>query len=247
LKSIRERRNVTHGDVDSEGSWAVSYADMVTLLLGFFILFFTVDVDQERAETLMNSLKMTLNSLDQRAPAAFAAPLAHVSTGSSPLPVPDVEFEIEGVDMNLVDFNEKLIVDFVGVSFFRSGEIKLTPAGEEVLKAFTRKYMPYAGQYMLQIQAFTDNKPVKQLKGRKFSDNLELSALRSVAAMRVLQRAGIPLQRMRISGLGELVLSEEYLRKAHEQSAQGNELDLARKIIIVIQPEPRKREAADVG
>jgi hypothetical protein len=44
-----------------------------------------------------------------------------------------------------------------------------------------------------------------------------------------------------------LVLSEEYLRKAHEQSAQGNELDLARKIIIVIQPEPRKREAADVG
>ena len=33
-------------EVDSEGSWAVSYGDMVTLLLTFFIIFFTTDPKQ---------------------------------------------------------------------------------------------------------------------------------------------------------------------------------------------------------
>ncbi len=245
MKSLRERSQRKEDEVDSEGSWAISYADMVTLLLGFFILFFTVDTDQQRAESLMESLKMTLNSMDVRAPSSVTEGGHGGAIGAAPLPVPEVDLNIEGVDLNLVDFNEKLIVDFVGISFFPSGEIRLTREGEKALSAFTKKYMPYAGQYILQVQAFTDHRPVVPDSRRKFSDNLELSALRSVAAMRILQNSGVPLHRMRLSGLGEITLSEQYLRKSSGDAAAT--LDLARKVILVIQPEPPQRETADVG
>jgi len=39
----RRSRVTSHSEIDSEGSWAISYGDMVTLLLTFFIIFFAAD------------------------------------------------------------------------------------------------------------------------------------------------------------------------------------------------------------
>ncbi len=250
MKSLRDRRRMApHDDVDSEGSWAVSYADMVTLLLGFFVLFFTVDFDKERAESLMKSLSISLTQAEGRFPSSEEqqeATLADGEVGAGQLPSPDLALEVEDTDINLVEFNEKLIVDFLGVSFFRSAQTQLTSDGEKALNKFAERYIPYAGQYIVQVQAFTDHRPVRSRRGLAFSDNLELSALRSVAAMRTLQQAGIPLNRMRLSGFGELVLSEDYLRKVATENNQRARLDLARKVVLVITPDPGqvKRETA---
>ena len=44
MKTLRKYRQLAteEGEIDSEGSWAISYGDMITLLLTFFILFFNM-------------------------------------------------------------------------------------------------------------------------------------------------------------------------------------------------------------
>lgn len=53
------RRRTSH-----EGTWALSYGDMITLLLGFFVLFFSLEKPQEGNVLLSKSLMMTLEKLD---------------------------------------------------------------------------------------------------------------------------------------------------------------------------------------
>jgi flagellar motor protein MotB len=65
--------------------------------------------------------------------------------------------------------------------------------------------------------------------GRRFKDNLELSALRAVSAMRELQELGVPLHRMKVGGYGEI-------RKL-AGDASDSDLALARKLVLVIEPE----------
>lgn len=44
-----------------EGSWAISYGDMITLLLGFFILFFTLEPPKKAEEKLIDALIKNLS------------------------------------------------------------------------------------------------------------------------------------------------------------------------------------------
>jgi flagellar motor protein MotB len=39
-------------EVESEGTWAISYGDMITLLLSFFVIFFTTDFDKKKMQDM---------------------------------------------------------------------------------------------------------------------------------------------------------------------------------------------------
>jgi len=102
---------------------------------------------------------------------------------------------------------------------------------------FVKVYMPYAGNYNVGIRAYADKRKVLK-KNRKFEDNLELSALRSIATMRVLQAAGIPLNRIRTGGYGELILTANELTEIPaDKRAPASEYDFARKVVLVIEPD----------
>lgn len=236
-KRLWKKKIEENEEIDTEGSWAVSYGDMVTLLLTFFIIFFSTDPKQgtkQRVElkiSLIESLaKKSLHSSDQ---------------GNSNKINIGKENE-EGIDKNVLkkwngiahDKGNHIIIEFPNVSFFNSGKIELTPEGEKAIENFIKVYMPYAGNYNIGIRAFADKKSVKFLKNRRFSDNLELSALRSVATMRVLQKSGIPLSRLKTGGYGELILTAKELEEVpKEKRGPSSEFDLARKIVLVIEPE----------
>ncbi len=61
LSRLRKAHSKTH----QEGSWAVSYGDMITLLLGFYIMYFSVDPPKKGNTTLTNSLMAALEKSDQ--------------------------------------------------------------------------------------------------------------------------------------------------------------------------------------
>ena len=51
MKRLKREQEQIH--IDTEGSWAISYGDMITLLLGFFILFFSLEPEtKKRVEDL---------------------------------------------------------------------------------------------------------------------------------------------------------------------------------------------------
>jgi flagellar motor protein MotB len=228
---MRRRRTTEHQEVDTEGSWAISYGDMITLLLTFFILFFSTDPHRDRVTSMEASL---LSRFTEAAAPPSAGPRGQ-----------DPQFDQlmrDRLSAEVHKLGQKLIIEFPDVSFFDLGRIEVTSKGRSELKKFTGLYMPYAGNFILSIRAFTDHKKVLKFKNRPFKDNLELSALRSVAAMRVLQHLGIPLHRMRLAGFGELRLDGEELSRAIASTpAHGRDgMAMARKVVLVIEPEPKE-------
>lgn len=239
-KLLGRTRFEEHEELDTEGSWAVSYGDMVTLLLTFFIIFFSTDPKQGTKQRL--ELKVSLiESLKTKSKSNSELGNSNkVSVGNK---------KEEGIDKEILkkwdgvahDKGNHILIEFPHISFFDSGKIDLTKAGMAALVNFVKVYEPYAGNYTLSIRAFADNKQVKNSKLLKFSDNLELTALRSVATMRVLQKAGIPLNRIKTGGYGELMITARELEEVpKEKRFPTMELDLARKVVLVIEPEAEK-------
>ncbi|MFK8139283.1 MAG: flagellar motor protein MotB [Bdellovibrionales bacterium] len=238
-------RDFGHEEVDSEGSWAISYGDMITLLLAFFVLFFTVDPHKEKQKNLQSSLVMTLTKEAEKKALSpdesenvSAAENSQLNIGKD---------QGENIESKVLDewgaeihtVGQRIIVDFKTTSFFGIGQLNLSGSGKLTLKQFVNLYMPFAGNYILGIRAYTDSRPVTSV-GRRYKDNLELSALRSISAMRFLQKEGIPLDRMRLGGYGELKATAESLaKKAQESGEEFDHLAFSRKIVLVIEPQER--------
>ena len=248
MKTLQLKRRSTdeHEEVDAEGSWAVSYGDMVTLLLTFFILFFSTEPTKKdsQRQALKISLIETLQKNSSQPVVRAPKGVASMSTMSSNANEVGMDSEVLKAWNGVAhDMGNHVVIDFPQVSFFRSGKVDLTAEGAVALKQFVQVYMPYAGNYTLSVRAFTDTKQVKAIKNRKFEDNLELSALRAVAGMRVLQHSGIPLDRIKLGGYGESTITAKELESVAPQmrglASDKEALSLARRIVLVIEPEEK--------
>lgn len=223
------RRFEEHEEIDSEGTWAISYGDMVTLLLCFFILFFTVDHEKDQQKKMQSAI-FQLFQTQTSAPDQTGAD-NKVSIGSAKEVGIDQKI-LQSLDGKSHQVGNKILIEFPEVSFFASASTELSQPGRLALKKFVDKYMPYAGTHVLSIRAFTDERKVIPYKDRRFSDNLELSALRAISTMRSLQKQGIPLSRMRVGGYGELQTDADALNIKDLSQRR----DLSRKVVLVIEP-----------
>lgn len=228
-RKLRATRAHSHFEVDTEGSWAISYGDMVTLLLTFFIMFFAADKFNRDQSQSKNQIKIDIRPMSE----ALTKSLAEADDKSDS-PTVKVSEQVKG---KVYKMGQRLLVEFPAVSFFKSGGLDVLPLGIKTLKYFYQSYQPYIGQYQLGVRAFTDTKKVRDKKELKFKDNLELSALRSVAIMRHLRDMGVPLTAMKLSGYGEMLLTMKDLEKIPEAIRKPAAVDdYARTIILVIEP-----------
>lgn len=189
---LRKIKRVSAFEHDSEGSWAISYGDMITLLLSFFVIFFSFDFKKDTEQKLESNIMNNIALMD-----TLEGVKKEVSEKHSE----------ELTDLNDISTivtkkkNGEFVVFFKGANFFDSGATKINEMGEVLLEKFISKYLPFAGKYRLKIQAFTDNKPVTKSYHR-YQDNVELSALRSISVLRHMQKNGVPLRRVEIGGKG---------------------------------------------
>ena len=230
----RTQHNSNEPEVDEHGSWMISYGDMVTLLLAFFVLFFTVDPEKEKIDGLNMSL---ITELKKSRDLASKSDIPELNIGSTEEDIGISEETINKWGAKVHKLGSKIIIEFPKVSFFEVGDIHPKEDAVEVLKNFVKVYQPYQGHYTLGIRAFTDQKKVRANKHR-YKDNLELSALRAISTMRILQKQGIPLKLMRLGGYGELVLTQKEVEKLNNSPLDPD--DLARTIMLVIEPKLKR-------
>jgi flagellar motor protein MotB len=227
MKSVRllKKKSYVDDSID-EGTWAISYGDMITLLLSFFVIFFTHDPEQQKLEKMNRHLTFQLDNL-----VPSVAPVSSEVGKGPKVKMPP----LAGLVMRANEVDDNIVVTFQATSFFDSGSLIVNRQGEKLLKEFSEKYLPYAGNYRLAVKGFTDKRKVRKLKHRKYGDNLELSALRSLSAIRILQNSGIPLNRMEIAGSGELELINKVL--PNPEGLTKEELDsYSRTVVLVVQP-----------
>ena len=239
-RGLAKRRASHEEEVDAEGSWAISYGDMVTLLLTFFILFFNVNQKAtQETRKLQTALLAELGTkaTDNGKDMGKIDPKLNAGNVEDSTSIDEQIMKTWGGVPH--EIGSRVLIEFPTISFYEFGKTRVNHTGEIALKRFTDHYVKFAANNNLVIKAFTDDVKVDRERSirenRKYEDNLELSALRSIAAMRILQHAGIPLNRMRISGNGEM--DKEIRKLASVSDApkfKGN--PQARKVVLVIEP-----------
>lgn len=220
---VRNKLKERQHSAEIENSWEISYGDMITLLLAFFVMFFNIKSETVNMKLIKKDLdKYFAHKTEGREPTS--QPGSADDHGPQKANLPIISSQVQNslkVKSNI--YGQNILIDFPNVEFFKSGKVDLTKDGKKALEEFTKAVSNHLGSFRLVVRGYTDNSP---LKHSRFKDNLELSAARSISAIRYMSTQGVGTQYMRIAGYGESDGSREVPTTSANQ----------RKISIVLEP-----------
>ncbi len=196
--------------------WLVSYADLLTLLLAFFVVMYSIarlpEADYEEL-TAQLSASFTTGKLKDNATSDTVIDLGGAAGETSPAQQMDIQQKenaqqklgdtlqkkLEGDNSVRVSGNEEwLEIQLDSNLLFTSGGAKLRAAAKGPLANVAEQLA--ASDSTLRIEGFTDNIPISS---RLFASNWELSFARATAVLRFLGSSGVQPQRMSAIGYGE--------------------------------------------
>lgn len=226
-----DANNNTIDDIaEEEGApaWMVTFADLVTLLLVFFILLFSISsVEKERFKSVLSSIQIALN---QSKPVASQIIIEQVPViASTPadiepiIPQPDSsdikedkeESDIEALvndietmiqEQRLGEFvyvyteGDRIIIRIKGTILFPSGDVELFDDAYPIFNDIFYLFKKY-NDYNIDIKGYTDNAPIAT---SHFPSNWELSAVRATTVLRFFIDQGIDPVRMSATGYADL-------------------------------------------
>lgn len=197
IEETRSKKVVVEEENDEGGAndWLATYSDMITLLMAFFVIFFSASkVDMQLFEELKNGfvsdklntttgspLKMLYNQLDS-------------TFDNSAMDNPRVNIEKDFRGINILLGSESL---------FSSGEASLTPAGRQTIDEICLSLDSIVGKYNLtmDIEGHTDDTPIRSFR---FPSNWELSSARAATVLRQMIENGLPPQNSRAIGFADV-------------------------------------------
>jgi chemotaxis protein MotB len=192
--------------------WLTTYADMVTLLLTFFVMLVAISsVETERFEKIMMSIQYTLGSgvapggrvgridVHDVRRRSLATP-----TGAEDEPLlEDIRESIKRKDLQdsvqVVQEGHKVVIRVKGQVLFPSGSSAFEPSARKVLEEIARIVQNHP-EYRLDVGGHTDPRPISTTK---FETNWELSALRATAVLRYLVEQGVNPRRLTATGYAD--------------------------------------------
>ncbi|MFN8638352.1 MAG: OmpA family protein [Dehalococcoidia bacterium] len=197
--------------------WVISYADLVTLLLGFFIILFaSAKIDEEKFHELSFAFKEAFN-VDVRAGQDGSSPVFGGGIGVVPggnftnQAQPDVKsirttFDDQlgeaGLSANAVDVirdPQGVVIRVSDRLLFASGSAELNPEALPLLRIVAGVLRGVAAD--VRVEGHTDDIPVAT---DRYPSNWELSSARATSVLRFLIEEGrVEPRRMVASGFAE--------------------------------------------
>ena len=174
--------------------WMISYIDLLSLLLAFFVLLFTLsNVDKNKFKAITESVQAAA-AKDASDPDAFKKEdLAKIQDDLA------AYFKTnklaDRVDMSMT--GEGLRIS-MSARFFQVGEDQLLPEGVDVLHAIALQVRYKT--YQVRIEGHTDNDPIRT---PKFPSNWFLSSARACSVIQYLQKTGLSPARLSAVGYAD--------------------------------------------
>jgi len=189
------------GGEEGSPAWMATFADMMSLLLTFFILMYAI-ASQNTARVLHEVLgieEKSLGVIDLIDEITIKKSLQELTGLNNPNILDDMDDIAEDSAM-AVDTNEaKVVVRVPGANLFKPGQAGLQLSGRPVLDeviAVIRRYP----DYKIHIQGHTDDDPIST---EKFPTNWELSAARATAVLRYFFDKGVEPEKMTATGYAD--------------------------------------------
>jgi len=210
-------------DDDAAGAWVVTFADMMTLLLVFFILLYTLaDFEDESYRELVDSIQVIDGKGKQISVIDFATrrgrnpePLLAVedmlgmNPGNVPLQsikpalVAEMESMIDSTDLSdsvdLAYNGDQINLQIDGRYLFESGRAQLKDRARFIFANLGQMFRDYA-DYSIAIRGHTDD---RNIETTQFPSNWELSAVRATTVLRFFIEQGIDPERMTATGYAD--------------------------------------------
>lgn len=190
------RKKFTESSDENKGeAWLATYGDMITLLMCFFVLFFSVsDVNVALFEDLKNGFESDVLNTDNGTPISMLANQLDSVYDHPEHDDEDVEVELlkRGINIRLASSD-----------LFRSGDATLSRSGRYIVDSVTVQLLDIVERYHLtcDVEGHTDDVPIRSYK---FPSNWELSASRAANVLRRMIDAGIPEDQSRAIGFADL-------------------------------------------
>lgn len=200
-----------------EAPWLNTYADMVTLILCFFVLLFAMSaINVRKFQAVIASLQGALGILDRSSQPALPPPDEGVFDAEQ-LRLQLLAQEMAQMRAMAETFRKELgklgLSDKVSVEIeergvvFRFADAVLFDIGKAELRPEARSVLKVVGQMVkkvsnpVRVEGHTDNWPIHT---EKFPSNWELSTGRATSVVRFLiEEVGVPPKRLQAAGYGE--------------------------------------------
>ncbi len=200
--------------------WVITFADMVTLLMVFFILLFAIGtIEQEKWRQLKESLREALGA-DAIEELGTRQGLEVIKTQVDEQTVHAVDEVGAMVNREMEDiiseveefvFKNKLagevrvssddrgaVITISDVVLFPAGSAEMTPKGRTTLRQVFDVLKQF--NYNVKVEGHTDNTPIRTLR---YPSNWELSASRAAEVAHMLIDDGFPPERLSVEGFAE--------------------------------------------
>ena len=255
-KAPEEEEEDEHECPQGAPSWVMTFADLVTLLVVFFILLFAMgSIEEEKWKQMKSSLKDALGQenipeagiregLDVINERVLDETTIHAVDEVGAMVAKEVE-EIASEVEEFV-FKNKLagkvevssdergaIVTLSDTVMFPPGKSRMTYTGDEIIKQVFDILKQFS--YQVKIEGHTDNVPMNT---QQYPSNWELSAARAAEVARKLVKAGFNPTNLSIEAFAQ------YRPKVPNDSRQGRATN--RRIEIVYQRGSIRKHMVDI-
>ena len=255
----RRRKEDEHENLER---WLITYSDLITLLLAFFIMMYTFSKqDAQKYQEVSEQLKAIFTGgasiLKTGASTGSKAVIALPQTASSDK---DVEKQLEKEIQSMADAMDKehkisvfrdergIVIRIMDRAFFDEGRAQLKETAKQALAKIAPTIM--GSDSPIRIEGHTDNVPIKT---SEFGSNWELSVRRATEVVRhLIEKHDFPAERISASGYAE------YRPVASNDTAENRALNRRIEIILlkpsaadplngrVAPPTPAKPAAVDL-
>ncbi len=175
---------------DTEGVWLISYADLMTLLMGFF------------------ALMLSMADLEPNKFAKVGETTAEYFGGEVDKPYEDISESIKdllkekNLEGKVVVESQKtqIVLTFEGTLLFASGNFKLKKDADILMKELLVILKDKAGEKKVLVEGHTDDNPINS---GIIASNWELSSLRANSVARLFETYGFKRNQIMTLGFAE--------------------------------------------
>ncbi|MGD9733235.1 MAG: flagellar motor protein MotB [Desulfamplus sp.] len=200
---------------DDDAGWLVTYADLVTLLLVFFVLLYSISsIEQARFYSALKNIRsqMEANSFFSKYVDMFEFP----DYGNQQISLEERTGLMSRQDSLIRDVNKfitqnndtndlttfirmgKVIIRLDGNYLFEQGSAEINKGFIPVLERLLEIMYQYP-DYVLNIKGHTDDAPILS---EKYPSNWELSSARATEVLKYLIKNGVEPERLTATGYG---------------------------------------------
>lgn len=210
---LNESDELFGGEAESSDRYIITYADLITLLLGLFILLYaSSNVDLQKYRKVIDAAGNffgTIDTVSRSAKPSGNGPNAIVGTKSKEEadPLKKLQTQLEkiveeerlGKSIKLVNNERGVTIRILDDILFRSGQAELTDYSRLILRKLGLILKTMSND--IRIEGHTDNVPIS---GGLFASNWHLSVARATnAAYYLMNQEGVTPARVSVVGCSE--------------------------------------------